>query len=590
MRRILPLPVVVLVFQIGLTTAFVWGAESPPEAQLAERRHAYVTWIIDHFGAMEPEMAAADGRRWALNHARLVFNRDLDEANAHFRSFGPLPADRDIYFIRYLKTLLDFRESSRLSKEAEAHMVGILKAWPQNELTSKAFWPPRHTENHDLMQLTIGMFAQHYRGLDVSEHVREIKQFLAWRLERGFVEWNSKCYQYHFSNPLIVLVDHAPDDDLRRGAQTLLNVMLAERALLSVNGYLGGPSFRCRTADAFGSLTDRKVAYLTDARYDGFLPTVWLAFGMGEPRFDFAAARVPGLEPASIHIASANEPRLKQDEGMFFATSSFQPHPIVRALAEEAKTRRTLIYQGQRYLGWPSDPLWKTQRWLPGAIYYYNTPHVSMASVHSDGGIPQSQYDGVLFGADPSQGLRVVVVLPDVPPHKRRYEVRGRAVQHKNWLLGQGTLFEDGGARSRRAGPWNVYKVGKGLCAHYELPEAYHVLQVSDLDTYANEEAFVRALSVPKMEHGRVQTTVDGDRIEVDTSTMGISINGRPRPHPPAMLHDSEAMKSQYDSGKITINTRAGTVTFDCGHLLSDGCFSEAASTGPRQPGSCPTA
>lgn len=539
------------------------GIAATYEAQLAERRATYVMWIIDHFGALEADMEAADGRRWALNQARLVLNRDLEQANRYFASFGPLPRDADIYFIRFLRTLLDFRDSPRLCAKAKAHIVGILKRWPENALTSKACWPPRHTENHDLMNLAIGMFAQEYRGGDVSDHVRELKQFLAWRLERGFVEWNSKCYQYHFSNPLIVLVDHAPDDDLRRGAQTLLNVMLAERALLSVNGYLGGPSFRCRTADRNNSLTARKVAYLVDARYDGFLPTMWLAFGLGEPRFDFAHACVPGLEPASIHIASGNEPRLKQDEGMFFACSEFCPHAIVRALAEEAKTRDVLIYEGRRFLGWPNDPLWKTQRWLPGAIYYYNTPHVSMGSVHSDGGILQSRYDSVLFGADPSQGLRVEIILPDVPPHKRRYEARGRVVQHKNWLLGQGTLFEDGGIKSKPVGPWNVYQVGKGLCAHVALPDSYHVLQVSDLDTYASEQEFVAALSMPKMEKPWVHAvTTDGDRVAVNTEDMSITVNGTLRPHPPKMLHDCEAMRSEYGSGRITIKTKAGTVTF----------------------------
>ena len=29
---------------------------------------------------------------------------------------------------------------------------------------------------------------------------------------------------------------------------------------------------------------------------------------------------------------------------------------IVRALAEESKTRKVLIYKGRRYLGWPDDP------------------------------------------------------------------------------------------------------------------------------------------------------------------------------------------------------------------------------------------
>lgn len=348
-------------------------------------------------------------------------------------------------------------------------------------------------------------------------------------------------------------------------------MLLAERALLGVNGYLGGPAFRCRTADATHSMTQRKVAYLEDSRYDGFLPTVWLAFGLGEPRFDFRHARVPGLLPATTAYASANEPRLKQDEGMFFACSSVEPHPVVAALAAEARTRKSLVYQGRRYLGWPGEDLceklWATQRWMPGAIYYDNTPHVSMGSIHSSGWVCQSRYCSVIFAADPSQGLRVEMLLPGVPPHKRRYEARGRLVQHKNWLLGQGTLFEDGGARSRRVGPWNVYRVGKRLCAHFALPDSYHVLQVSDLDTYADEEAFARALSVPILERGQVRATVDADRVEVDLSKMGIVINGRPRPHPPRMLHDCEAMKSQYGSGQITIRTQASSVTFDSRYL-----------------------
>lgn len=551
------LPAVTLI--AFLTTVVHADQLTQTDPQLAERRSEYVQWIADTFAKLEPNMDPRDGRRWALNHARLALNRDVDKANRFFESFGPLPGDADIYFIRFLKTLLDFRDSTRLSGEAETHIVNILKKWPQNDLSSLAHWPPRHTENHDLMHLTIGMFAQQYRGGDVSDHVREIKQFLAWRLERGFVEWNSKCYQYHFSNPLIVLVDYAPDDELRRGAQDLLNVMLAERAVLGVNGYVGGPSFRCRTADVRGSLTNRKVAYLMDGRYDGFLPTVWLALGMGEPRFDFANARVSGLEPATIYIASGNEPRLKQDEGMFFACSEFHPHPIVRALAEEGRTRKVTIYNGRRFLGWPSDSLWKTQRWLPAAIYYYNTPHVSMGSVHSDGGILQSRYNSVLFGADPSQGLRVEMILPDVPTHKRRYEARGRVVQHKNWLLGQGTLFEDGGIKSEKVGQWNVFPVGKGLCAHMELADSYHVLQASDLDTFADEEAFVAALSIPEKTGDHVDAvTMDGDRVAVDLTDMSISINGSPRPHPPTMLHDSECMKSEYGSGKITINTAAG--------------------------------
>ncbi len=535
-------------------------------ADLALRRGEYLQWILDHFGALEERMEPTDARRWALNHGRLMRGEKLDEANRFFRECA-LTRDADIYFIRYLKTLLDPLASRHLSDEAREHLTGILSAWPQTELTTLARWPVIHTENHQLMQLTINLFAMLQRAEDIADQARQILQTLAWRFERGWVEWNSTCYQVHYANPLILLADHAPDAELRQSAQDLLNVLLSERALLGVGGYLGGPAFRCRTADAEHSLTARKVAYLEDARYDGFLPTVWLAFGLGEPRFDFANARVPGLQPATTLYGSANEPRLKQDEGMFFACSSFEPHPIVAALAEDAATRPFLVYRGRRHLGWPGpeigETLWETQRWMPGAISYYNTPHVSMGSIHSDGWVCQSRYDQVVFTEDASQGLRVETILPGVPPHKRRYEARGRVVQHQNWLLGQGTLFEDGGIRPRRHEPWDVYRVGRGLCAHYSLRDEYHLLQVSDLDTFPDEEAFVRALSVPRMDGHIVRgATISGDCVEVDVRDMSITVNGTPRPHPPTMLHDCEYMQSEYDSGRITINTSCGSVTF----------------------------
>jgi hypothetical protein len=536
------------------------------EKQIESRRSKYLEWIVENFGKLEPTMDVRDGRRWALNHGRLVLNRDVAKANDYFESFTPPGRDNDIYLIRFLRTLLDFRDSPRLSDVAEKHIIRFIETWPTSKkyLADRAHWPPGFTENHDLMYLTLTLFGEQYRGGDGSVQIREIKKFIAHRMQRGFVEWNSKCYQYHFSNPLIILLDHAPDEMLRKAAQDLLNIMLAERALLSVNGYLGGPSLRCRTADRDHSLTARKVAYLTDARYDGFLPTVWLALGMGEARYDFKNARVPGLEPAGIHIASGNEPRLKQDEGMFFACSRFVPHPVVQSLAEEARTRKVFVYQGQRFIGWPGDELWKTQKWMPGAVYYYNTPHVSMGSVHSDGWIHQCRYNSVIFGADPSQALRVETIVPGEAPHKRRREARGRVVQHENWLLGQGILFEDGGAKAERVGKWNVYQVGKGLCAHIALGDNYHVLQVSDLDTFPSREEFVAALTIPERSGEQLNAvTMSGDRVSVELTNMSIAINGKPRAHPPKMLHGSGPMKSVYGSGKITITTQSGSVTFD---------------------------
>jgi len=58
-------------------------------------------------------MDARDGRRWALNHARLVLGHDVSKANEYYESFTPPGGDNDIYLIRFLRTLLDFRRMAR---------------------------------------------------------------------------------------------------------------------------------------------------------------------------------------------------------------------------------------------------------------------------------------------------------------------------------------------------------------------------------------------------------------------------------------------------------------------------------------------
>jgi hypothetical protein len=560
-------------FSFFLIIPFALFAENESrdlEKKIQARRIEYINWIGDTFGEMELAMAPNDGRRWALNHARLLLKRDVEKANHYFETFEAPPRDADIYLIRFLRTLLDFRNQGLFSKEAEGRIVHFLTEWPVNDRSTKKSWPPNYTENHDLMQLTLGLFALQYREEDASNQVNELKRFIADRFKFGFAEFNSRCYQYHFTNPLIILADYAPDEDLKLAAKQLLDVLFAERLVLGISGYLGGPSLRCRTASSNHSLTERKVAYLEDARYDGFLPTVWLAFGLGEPRFDFDNSRVPGLEPASIFIASGNEPRLKQDEGLFYASSLLVPHRVVQELAQESKQRDVLVYNGRRYLGWPNDDHWETQKWIPGAINYYNTAHVSMGSIHSDGWNHQSRYNSILFSADPSMGLRLEIILRDEPVHKRRYEARGRVVQHKNWMLGQGTLFEDGGIESKAVNGWNVYRVGKGLCAHMEFPDSYHVLQVSDLNAFPSERAFIAALEEPKKKGQQiVAELINGDRVSVNLNDMSIDINGEVRRHPSRMLHDCRSLVSVYGSGVISIYSKENSVTFDCEDFLN---------------------
>ena len=537
-----------------LDPAICWTDPNDPyPQQLASRRQEYLQWMVDYFGKLEPQMKPFDGRHWSLNQARLTLGVELEKANQYFETIKKRPiGDPDFPTTRYLKTFLDFKDSPRLSQRAKDNLMSIFLNWKMNNLSTVTAWPSLYTENHDLMYLTIGLFAELFRGHDAGNHIRELSRSLSWRFERGFTEWNSHRYQYHYSNPMLTLAAHAPSENLRKGAADLFNLLLAERALLSVGGYLGGPFLRGYDRNrgrTYGK--DHACAYFEDNRYDAFLPTVWLAFGLGEPRFDYSKA--PGLAPAGDGFGNGKDPRLNQDEGTFFATHTLVPHPVICALAAEAATRPELIYKGKRNHGWPVREV------CPALLYYYNTPHVSMGSQQAFGYSYQARFMSVIFPAEPVKSLRVVLIDKKQYHAADDHNERGELVQHKNWLLARGELVEDGGITPRKSGPWNLYRSGKGLCAHMELPGGLHVLQVSDLDKYPAPEAFLAALTPPAHKEDFVEgKTADGDHVRVDVSNMSISINSKPRVPWTGMLHDSEPMRSVYGSGEIQIKTKTG--------------------------------
>lgn len=531
------------------------------QRELVERRRWYLERVVDTF--RELRLSNRDGRAWSLNHARLALARELEEANRYFES-AELTRDRDFAGIRLLKTLLDFQESPRLSSKAKQHLRLFFVNWQMKENSRVARWPAIHTENHDLMELTIGMFAELFRGRSVEGHIRELSKSLRWRFQRGWIEWNSPRYQQHYLNPLLVLAEYAPSETLREGAKRLFWAQLAERAVLSVRGYLGGPFLRgwdrhpLREAD--GRLVQRGAcAYFDNNRYDAYLPTMWLAFGLAEPYFDYSGEE--GLEPAGEGYGCGGDARLNQDEGMFFASSSLAPHPVLMALAEESSSRPCLIYRGTRPNGYPPDPLWEGHG--PSQIYYYNTPHISMGSLQWFGWSHQTRYCSVMFAQEPSKNLRIELILPGVKWDRWRHERRGELVQHRNWLIARGKLVEDGGIKPRIFGVWNIYRVGKGLAAHIALGE-HQVIQVSDLEKYRSEEEFVRALRVPEKEAEMVTgRTTDGDIVRVDLRDMSIWVNEEKRRGWTDKLHDSEPMYSAYGSGVIQIRTKNGRLRLD---------------------------
>jgi hypothetical protein len=251
-----------------------------------------------------------------------------------------------------------------------------------------------------------------------------------------------------------------------------------------------------------------------------------------------------------------SDPWLNIKEGVAFAADTFEPDPIVSALAAEAATRPLLRYKGTR-----QPPPGQDSRRM---VYYYNTPHVSMGFMNAFGFGHQSRFFNVMFAADPAKSLRTFMREPELQSVWDQRNERGEVVQYENWLISHGTLVEEGGIKPTQAGPWNLYSVGKGLCAHVELPGDLHVFQVSDLDTYPDERAFISALSMPEKVGNSVRAkTAGGEEISVELSDMSLTVNGKTPEKFSDMLHDCPAMRSEYGSGVIEITTEQGNLTID---------------------------
>lgn len=480
-----------------------------------------------------------------LNYVRFRLGVELAEANRYFENFrystetrdwgrGPDTIDYEFEATRVLRILLDFKGSGRLTPAAESNLTSLITGFEQpRPVTNRnndrvARWPVIHTENHDLMLLTIGYFREILFGRNAAAHALQLRRWLAWRLERGFVEWNSPVYAVHTLNPLLTLCRHAPHRLVRLGARDVINLMLAERALLGVRGYLAGPYNR------------GIIEHFQDSRTSRFQEVAWTAFGYGPPLDWFGDC--------------------------CFAGDTFEPHPVVCALAREIAERppARLWYRGTR----GSVNNLRQASNLGGErlpICYYTTPHVSMGSINMKGWWKTGRGFDVQFAADPAHSLRTFrgSVIPYARAGTAFPQCWVEAAQYRGWALSRGEVQHGESLRPQRADEWNIYRSGKGLCAVRPVFEDWHVFQVDDLDRFASVRQFVNALAPPSAGDGRVVArTLDGETVVVYLHDLRYTVNGEWADWSD-WLHDHELLRAPLDCGKVEIRSSRDRLVLD---------------------------
>lgn len=191
----------------------------------------------------------------------------------------------DFRAIVLLKTIYAY--SGLLSEEIKQRIKGSLlrfKYWmdePGDD--SLCYW----SENHQLIfhtceYLTGFLYKDEVfsnNGKTGRWHIERSKwRIIQWyehKWKYGFIEWHSNTYYEEDIAPLAILIDHAPDEEIREKAMIIMDLLLLDIAMYSYDGYLSTSSGRCYEAQ-------KKDGNKQDIR-DIFEH----AFGKGNHEFDY---------------------------------------------------------------------------------------------------------------------------------------------------------------------------------------------------------------------------------------------------------------------------------------------------------------
>ncbi len=161
----------------------------------------------------------------------------------------------DFKMISILRSLYLYQDL--ISKETLKYMkettLSFKYAMEDSGIDGMCYW----SENHQLIFNTIEYLAGHLYSNEIFTNTkkdglwhkeRALKQLNYWFITRfkwGFVEFHSNTYYEEDVAPLSILTELAPDEDIRKKATILLDMILLDMAMHNYNGYFNAASGRC---------------------------------------------------------------------------------------------------------------------------------------------------------------------------------------------------------------------------------------------------------------------------------------------------------------------------------------------------------
>ena len=458
--------------------------------------------------------------------ARMWLNYRVNEANAWFEQvtdkhgtdrYGkispkkfphpykePDGASHDWDFVTtyIIRAYFQFRDSPLLSTKARDNMRSVL--------AFRAGTPEvAYSENHNVMIVSAGYFGNVITGGDNTENERWLADFLDDKLKYHYWEMNSPEYMGSEYRVLWNLYDFSPSSTLKRKAKAVLDMLLAEHAVIHVAGIRGGPFYRY-----YGNR-------IIDQSHDYIYAMSHVYFGTP---FDYTWK----LD----YKGWGWFPRI------FAWYSSYKVPKIILDLAKAKK--EPFVFKSRRKM-------------MP--TYYYVTPHFVLATAQGD--FPDKYFESKNTGAR----AHVWDVSFDTSPRKVIFSgakedtwlfAESDAVQYKNVLI---TSFDApiqyyGVTKVTESG-WTFVQEGKTYVAIKKLSNGRTLLEVRDADDYGKPfSAFKSDIKDNYLKISLNSFTYKNTFDDTISSPTRYTIEGDSFSY---KLFDSPYLVSDWDSGVIIV-------------------------------------
>jgi hypothetical protein len=155
---------------------------------------------------------------------------------------------RMIGLIRFVYQFLGTPLVRQSLQDSVEQCILDFKYWPDEPgIDNMCTW----SENHHILFSTCEYLAGHFyeqdtfsnsghSGLEKYKRGKErVTRWLDLRYKTGFSEWLSNVYYTEDIAPLVALIDFSPDDEIRKKASMVLDLMLFDMALNHYNGTFG---------------------------------------------------------------------------------------------------------------------------------------------------------------------------------------------------------------------------------------------------------------------------------------------------------------------------------------------------------------